>query len=294
MAADGRPRRPRQPRESFAERRERRAAVDDPAVVLEAAARFLEARSRSVAEVRRRLTGAGYRAELVDGAIDRMTELGMLDDELFARSWVESRDRARPRGERAIREELRQKGIERETIDAVLGDRRSAPRMRPPAATHRLARIERRQTGCWPSRHERSPGSRTRASGGSAPTRCSHGADSTRKSAARRPPRSWRMSDRSMTWRTPRDEAGRGRAACRRPRRGRVDTKRCLGAPDHSPADRSERMLTWPGPRVLPTRSGTKVRVPSGERCVDSRSRYLDRRRWSAPCPPAPCPPAQE
>ena len=126
MAADGRPRRPRQPRESFAERRERRAAVDDPAVVLEAAARFLEARSRSVAEVRRRLTGAGYRAELVDGAIDRMTELGMLDDELFARAWVESRDRARPRGERAIREELRLKGIERETIDAVLGDRRSA------------------------------------------------------------------------------------------------------------------------------------------------------------------------
>ena len=50
-------------RESFAERRERRAAVDDPAVVLEAAARFLEARSRSVAEVRRRLTGAGYRAD---------------------------------------------------------------------------------------------------------------------------------------------------------------------------------------------------------------------------------------
>ena len=111
-------------RESFAERRERRAAVDDPAVVLEAAARFLEVRSRSVSEVRRRLGGAGYRADLVDGAIARMTELGMLDDEAFARTWVESRDRARPRGERAIREELRLKGIDRETIDVVLGERR--------------------------------------------------------------------------------------------------------------------------------------------------------------------------
>ena len=50
-------------RESFAERRERRAAVDDPAVVLEAAARFLEVRSRSVAEVRRRLTSNGYRPD---------------------------------------------------------------------------------------------------------------------------------------------------------------------------------------------------------------------------------------
>ncbi len=111
-------------RESFAERRERRAAIDDPAVVLEAAARFLEVRSRSVSEVRRRLGGAGYRADLVDGAIARMTDLGMLDDEVFARAWVESRDRARPRGERAIREELRLKGIERDIVDLVLGERR--------------------------------------------------------------------------------------------------------------------------------------------------------------------------
>lgn len=111
-------------RESFAERRERRAAVDDPAVVLEAAARFLEVRSRSVSEVRRRLGGAGYRADLVEGAIARMTELGMLDDEEFARTWVESRDRVRPRGERAIRDELRLKGIDRETVELVLGERR--------------------------------------------------------------------------------------------------------------------------------------------------------------------------
>ena len=39
----------------------------------------------------------------------------MLDDETFARAWVESRDRARPRGERAIRDELRLKGIDRAT-----------------------------------------------------------------------------------------------------------------------------------------------------------------------------------
>jgi regulatory protein len=113
-------------RESYADARERRAAIDDPGVVLEAAARFLEARSRSVHEVRRRLTGAGYRPELVDGAITRLLELGMLDDEAFARAWVESRDRARPRGERAIREELRTKGLDRAVVDTVLSDRRHA------------------------------------------------------------------------------------------------------------------------------------------------------------------------
>ncbi len=113
-------------RTTHAERRERRAAVDDPALVLEAAARFLEPRARSVAEVRRRLTGAGYQPALVDGAIERLLELGMLDDEAFARAWVESRDRARPRGERAIRQELGLKGVDRSTIDLVLGERREA------------------------------------------------------------------------------------------------------------------------------------------------------------------------
>lgn len=111
-------------RESFAEGRERRGAVDDPQVVLEAATRFLEARSRSVGEVRRRLGGAGYRADLVEGAIAKLIEFGVLDDEAFARAWVESRDRARPRGERAIREELRLKGIDRAVMDVVLAQRR--------------------------------------------------------------------------------------------------------------------------------------------------------------------------
>jgi regulatory protein len=113
-------------RESYADARARRAAIDDPALVLEAAARFLEARSRSVHEVRRRLTGAGYQPDLVEGAITRMIELGMLDDEVFARTWVESRDRARPRGERAIREELRLKGVDRAVVDEVLETRRLA------------------------------------------------------------------------------------------------------------------------------------------------------------------------
>ena len=135
-------------KESYAERRERRAAVDDPQVVLEAAARFLEVRSRSESEVRRRLTGAGYRAELVDGAIVRLADLGMVDDEVFARAWVESRDRARPRGERAIREELRQKGVDRTVVDAILDERRASadPEVGTPdrvAAERLLTRNER-------------------------------------------------------------------------------------------------------------------------------------------------------
>lgn len=110
---------------SFQERRERRAAVEDVDEVLNAVARFLEARQRSVSEVRRRLTTAGYRVDLVEAAIGRMGELGYLDDDAFARSWVESRDRARPRGEHALRRELQLKGVDNAIIAAVLDDRRT-------------------------------------------------------------------------------------------------------------------------------------------------------------------------
>jgi regulatory protein len=109
---------------SMAERREARAAETDPEVVLAAAARFLEVRPRSVAEVRRRLRSAGYASALVEHAVERLVELGFLDDAAFARAWVESRDRARPRGERALRVELRQKGVGREETDVALEGRR--------------------------------------------------------------------------------------------------------------------------------------------------------------------------
>lgn len=110
-------------RETRADARARRAAVDDPAVVLDAAARFLEVRPRSIAEVRRRLHDNGYRDDLAEGAIARLVDLGMLDDAAFARAWVESRDRARPRGEWALRSELYRKGVAADVITAVLEDR---------------------------------------------------------------------------------------------------------------------------------------------------------------------------
>jgi regulatory protein len=95
--------------------------------VLDAALRFLEVRQRSVAEVRRRLTDAGYPEKLISEALDRLADLGILDDEAFTAAWVESRDRARPRGERALRQELRRKGIDASTIDAAMSTRRPNP-----------------------------------------------------------------------------------------------------------------------------------------------------------------------
>jgi regulatory protein len=124
----GRGARPRARKPTFAERRERRAEIEDVAEVLDAAARFLEARPRSVHEVRYKLTTMGYRPALVDEVVVRLTDLRYLDDEAFTRAWVESRDRARPRGEHALRRELQLKGVDAALVGEVLDQRREEAR----------------------------------------------------------------------------------------------------------------------------------------------------------------------
>ena len=93
---------------------------------MEAAAAFLAVRPRSISETGRRLRHLSYPPPLVERVVERLIEMGYLDDEAFARAWVASRDRARPRGETVLRRELRLKGIERDVVVAVLGERAAA------------------------------------------------------------------------------------------------------------------------------------------------------------------------
>jgi regulatory protein len=104
----------------------RHGAETDPAVVLAAALRLLEVRSRTVTDLRARLTRSGYPVGLVEATTDRLIELGLLDDEAYARGWLESRDRGRPRGERVLRQELRLRGVPGDLAAAALDERRAA------------------------------------------------------------------------------------------------------------------------------------------------------------------------
>lgn len=126
--------RPRARKPTPAERREQRAQVESLGEVLDAAARHLEARPRSTTEVRTKLLRLGYQPGLVAQAVDRLLELGYLDDDAFARSWVDSRDRASPRGEHALRVELGRKGVDRAVVEDVLGERRDDAALRAEAA----------------------------------------------------------------------------------------------------------------------------------------------------------------
>lgn len=87
----------------------------------ERALRQLEARPRSEAEIRRFLRGKKYPGEIVDRVIERLRAARLLGDREFAKFWVENREAFRPRSARALRYELRQKGVAPEEITRVVG-----------------------------------------------------------------------------------------------------------------------------------------------------------------------------
>jgi regulatory protein len=84
------------------------------------AVRFLSYRPRSRAEVERYLRGKAIAEEVVADVIVRLEQARYLDDEAFAQFWVENREQFRPRGQRALRYELRQKGVSDRVINRVL------------------------------------------------------------------------------------------------------------------------------------------------------------------------------
>jgi regulatory protein len=86
----------------------------------EVALRFIEYRPRSIAETRQHLLKKEYPEDVVERVIERLTAVELLNDAAFARYWVEQRQTFKPRSQLAIQQELRQKGVERQAIDAAL------------------------------------------------------------------------------------------------------------------------------------------------------------------------------
>ena len=86
------------------------------------AVRYLSFRPRSRSETETYLAKKGYDTSLVSSVIERLLARDYLDDEAFARFWVDNRGRFRPRSARALRYELRQKGVSGATIDVALSD----------------------------------------------------------------------------------------------------------------------------------------------------------------------------
>jgi len=87
-----------------------------------AALQLLAVRPRSEHEIRSRLATRGFAPEAAAAALDRLRNLGLVDDLAFARLLVESRLAQRPRGTAALREELNRKGVDRNLAQQVLAE----------------------------------------------------------------------------------------------------------------------------------------------------------------------------
>jgi regulatory protein len=115
----------------------------------------LTGQARSRKELRDKLAKRAVPDELAERLLDRFGEVGLVDDEAFARAWVESRQRSKSLARRALAQELRRKGVDDETARTALDEldpeqeaqaarelvRRKARSMRelePAVATRRL------------------------------------------------------------------------------------------------------------------------------------------------------------
>jgi regulatory protein len=82
--------------------------------------RYLTIRPRSCVEVEQKLRDRNFPPDIVSSIIDHLIKLGYLNDEQFARQWAASRVRSRGFGRRRLEQELRNKGISRDTIKGTL------------------------------------------------------------------------------------------------------------------------------------------------------------------------------
>ncbi len=86
---------------------------------LEKAANVLSYRNQSASALYERLLEKEVASDDARYAVDRLKELGLLNDDRYAESLVE-RGRAAGHGAMRIRQELRRKGLEQETIELSL------------------------------------------------------------------------------------------------------------------------------------------------------------------------------
>src|SRR5581483_3123635 len=82
--------------------------------------RFIGYMPRSRAEVERRLARADFAPEVVAKVVAECEAVGWIDDEAFARRWVEDRADRKKFGAARLAAELRRKGIDKESVTEAL------------------------------------------------------------------------------------------------------------------------------------------------------------------------------
>jgi regulatory protein len=81
---------------------------------------YLSFRPRSCHEIAVYLRRKGFDINVVEHVLNRLARVGLVNDFQFALYWTTNRSQFSPRGRRALRAELHQKGVDRESIESAL------------------------------------------------------------------------------------------------------------------------------------------------------------------------------
>lgn len=111
----------RQPTSEASIRAEAEADADPLTLARTIVLRKLSAHARTRHELATALAARGVPEAIATQVLDRMEEVGLVDDQAFAHDWVESRQQRRHLSRSALRRELQSKGVDREQIDDAVG-----------------------------------------------------------------------------------------------------------------------------------------------------------------------------
>ena len=96
--------------------------ADSSEKALQSALKLLDYRPRTEHEIRQRLNTKGFDAQEIEIVLERLRAANLVQDQQFARMWIENRSEFHPRSKRMMRFELRNKGISEQNIDLALAD----------------------------------------------------------------------------------------------------------------------------------------------------------------------------
>ncbi|HVZ67162.1 MAG TPA: regulatory protein RecX [Patescibacteria group bacterium] len=84
--------------------------------------KYLSYRNRSTKEVNDYLEKKNFEENTINIALKKLIDMKFLNDEEFARLWIESRQKYKGKSKLVLRQELKQKGINSGLIDSLLND----------------------------------------------------------------------------------------------------------------------------------------------------------------------------
>jgi regulatory protein len=91
--------------------------ADPESAAREICLRLLATAPRTRAQLGDALRRRDIPDEVADAVLGRFTDVGLIDDDAFARAWVQSRHVGRGLARRALAAELRMRGVAEETVD---------------------------------------------------------------------------------------------------------------------------------------------------------------------------------